>query len=377
MHNGDLDYHKMFNIHKKILTLITLLLTPFLWSDVSKLNVPDGFVIEEYVADIDNPRQMVEGENFIFVGTRSAGQVYAINKLNLSDVTIIVSDLDMPTGVALKDGDLYIAETDTVHIFENVEKKLLSEEVLVSRIFFDDLPRKNMWNPLKKSWHGWKWIDFGPDGALYISEGVPCNVCDEDDQRYGTILRLNNGVLEIFADGVRNSVGFDWHPETDEMHFTDNGRDWMGDDIPPCELNRVSANGDHFGFPFVHGKSIDDDAYKRPEDFEYNKPVWEFQAHTAPLGIKFYSGDSFPKYFKNGAFVAQHGSWNRSKKVGYKVLFMKFEDGEVISSETFIDGWLQGEESWGTPVTPLFLKDGTMLISDDTSDSIFRVAYRG
>ena len=377
MHNGDLDYHKMFNIHKKILTLITLLLTPFLWSDVSKLNVPDGFVIEEYVADIDNPRQMVEGENFIFVGTRSAGQVYAINKSNLSDVTVIVSDLDMPTGVALKDGDLYIAETDTVHIFENVEKKLLSEEVLVSRIFFDDLPRKNMWNPLKKSWHGWKWIDFGPDGALYISEGVPCNVCDEDDQRYGTILRLNNGVLEIFADGVRNSVGFDWHPETDEMHFTDNGRDWMGDDIPPCELNRVSANGDHFGFPFVHGKSIDDDAYKRPEDFEYNKPVWEFQAHTAPLGIKFYSGDSFPKYFKNGAFVAQHGSWNRSKKVGYKVLFMKFEDGEVISSETFIDGWLQGEESWGTPVTPLFLKDGTMLISDDTSDSIFRVAYRG
>ena len=375
--NGDLDYHKMFYLHKKILTLMTLVLMPFLWSDVSKLNVPEGFVIEEYVADIDNPRQMVEGVNFIFVGTRNAGQVYAINKSDLNDVTVIVSDLDMPTGVALKDGDLYIAETDTIHIFENVEKKLLSEEVLVSKIFFDDLPRKNMWNPLKKSWHGWKWIDFGPDGALYISEGVPCNVCDEDDQRYGTILRLNNGVLEIFADGVRNSVGFDWHPETDEMHFTDNGRDWMGDDIPPCELNRVSAKGDHFGFPFVHGKSIDDDSFERPEDFEYNKPVWEFQAHTAPLGIKFYSGDSFPKYFKNGAFVAQHGSWNRSKKVGYKVLFMKFEDGEVISSETFIDGWLQGEESWGTPVTPLFLKDGSMLISDDTSDSIFRVAYKG
>ena len=367
----------MFNIHKKILTLITLLLTPFLWSDVSKLNVPDGFVIEEYITDIDNPRQMVEGESFLFVGTRSAGQVYAINKSNLGDVKVILSDLDMPTGVALKDGDLYIAETDTIHVLENVEKKLLSEEKLISKIFFDDLPRKNMWNPLKKSWHGWKWIDFGPDGALYISEGVPCNVCDEDDQRYGTILRLNNGTLDIFADGVRNSVGFDWHPETKEMYFTDNGRDWMGDDIPPCELNRVTAKGDHFGFPYVHGKNIDDDAYKRPEDFQYRKPIWEFQAHTAPLGIKFYSGESFPKYFKNGAFVAQHGSWNRSKKVGYKVLFMKFKDGEVISSETFIDGWLQGEESWGTPATPLFLKDGTMLISDDTSDSIFRVAYQG
>lgn len=377
MHNGDLDYHKMFNIHKKILTLITLLLTPFLWSDVSKLNVPDGFVIEEYITDIDNPRQMVEGESFLFVGTRSAGQVYAINKSNLSDVKVILSELDMPTGVALKDGDLYIAETDTIHVLENVEKKLLLDETLISKVFFDELPRKNMWNPLKKSWHGWKWIDFGPDGALYISEGVPCNVCDEDDQRYGTILRLNNGELDIFADGVRNSVGFDWHPETKEMYFTDNGRDWMGDDIPPCELNRVSAKGDHFGFPYVHGKNIDDDAYKRPEDFEYREPVWEFQAHTAPLGIKFYSGESFPKYFKNGAFVAQHGSWNRSKKVGYKVLFMKFKDGEVISSETFIDGWLQGEESWGTPATPLFLKDGTMLISDDTSDSIFRVAYQG
>ena len=375
--NGNLDYHKMFNIHKKILTLITLLLTPFLWSDVSKLNVPDGFVIEEYITDIDNPRQMVEGESFLFVGTRSAGQVYAINKSNLSDVKVILSELDMPTGVALKDGDLYIAETDTIHVLENVEKKLLLDETLISKVFFDELPRKNMWNPLKKSWHGWKWIDFGPDGALYISEGVPCNVCDEDDQRYGTILRLNNGELDIFADGVRNSVGFDWHPETKEMYFTDNGRDWMGDDIPPCELNRVSAKGDHFGFPYVHGKNIDDDAYKRPEDFEYREPVWEFQAHTAPLGIKFYSGESFPKYFKNGAFVAQHGSWNRSKKVGYKVLFMKFKDGEVISSETFIDGWLQGEESWGTPATPLFLKDGTMLISDDTSDSIFRVAYQG
>ena len=377
MHNGDLDYHKMFNIHKKILTLITLLLTPFLWSDVSKLNVPDGFVIEEYITDIDNPRQMVEGESFLFVGTRSAGQVYAINKSNLSDVKVILSELDMPTGVALKDGDLYIAETDTIHILENVEKNLLLDETLISKVFFDELPRKNMWNPLKKSWHGWKWIDFGPDGALYISEGVPCNVCDEDDQRYGTILRLNNGELDIFADGVRNSVGFDWHPETKEMYFTDNGRDWMGDDIPPCELNRVSAKGDHFGFPYVHGKNIDDDAYKRPADFEYREPVWEFQAHTAPLGIKFYSGESFPKYFENGAFVAQHGSWNRSKKVGYKVLFMKFKDGEVISSETFIDGWLQGEESWGTPATPLFLKDGTMLISDDTSDSIFRVAYQG
>lgn len=362
---------------KKILTLIASVLTLTLWSDISKLNVPEGFVIEEYVKEINNPRQMVEGDDYIFVGTRSAGNVYAVNKLNPDDFIVVLSGMDMPTGVALKDGDLYVAETDAIHILEDIEAKLSNGAQTQSKVMFGDLPRKNMWNPLKKSWHGWKWIDFGPDGALYISEGVPCNVCDEDDERYGTILRLDNGKLDIFADGVRNSVGFDWHPETKEMYFTDNGRDWMGDDIPPCELNRVSLAGNHFGFPFVHGKNIDDDSFKKPKGFEYEEPVWEFQAHTAPLGIKFYTGNSFPERYKNGAFVAQHGSWNRSKKVGYKVLFMKFENGEVISSETFIDGWLQGEESWGTPVTPLFLKDGSMLVSDDNSNSIFKITYKG
>ena len=367
----------MFNLDKKILTLSTLVLTLTLWSDISKLNVPKGFVIEEYVTEINNPRQMVEGDNYIFVGTRSAGNVYAVNKSNPNDFIVVLSGMDMPTGVALKDGNLYVAETDAIHMLEDIEAKLSSGAEIVSKIMFDDLPRKNVWNPIKKAWHGWKWIDFGPDGALYISEGVPCNVCDDNDERYGTILKLDNGKLEIFADGVRNSVGFDWHPETQEMYFTDNGRDMMGDDIPPCELNRVTSAGNNFGFPFVHGKNIQDDGYKQPDGFQYEEPVWEFQAHTAPLGIKFYTGNSFPERYKNGAFVAQHGSWNRSKKVGYKVLFMKFENGEVISSETFIDGWLQGEKSWGTPVTPLFIKDGSMLISDDNSNSIFKVTYQG
>jgi glucose/arabinose dehydrogenase len=347
------------------------------FGDISKLGLPEGFTISNYTSNIDNARQMVEGDNFIFVGTRSAGNVYAVHKSDTNKVITLLKEMDMPTGVALKDGDLYIAETDSIHVIKDIEKKLTSGDDLTSEIFFNDLPRQGMWNPLKKSWHGWKWIDFGPDGALYISEGVPCNVCDEDDARFGTILKLKNNTLSVYADGVRNSVGFDWHPETNEMYFTDNGRDWMGDDIPPCELNRVSTAGDHFGFPYVHGKDIADDSYQKPEGFKYEEPVWQFQAHTAPLGIKFYTGDSFPEYYKNGAFVAQHGSWNRSKKVGYKVLFMKFEDGKVISSETFIDGWLQGEESWGTPVTPLFLKDGSMLISDDTSDTIFRVTYQG
>ena len=151
----------------------------------------------------------------------------------------------------------------------------------------------------------------------------------------------------------------------------------MGDDIPPCELNRVVSPGDHFGFPFIHGKNISDDKFKAPKDFTFSQPVWEFQAHTAPLGIKFYSGESFPEYYRNGAFVAQHGSWNRSEKVGYRVLFMKMEEGNVVSADVFIDGWMSDETSWGRPVTPLLLKDGSMLISDDQADSIIRVTYKG
>ena len=367
----------MIYLDKKIFLLTNLLIGLFAWSDITKLQVPEGFEIQEFVTEIDDARQMVEGSNFIFVGTKSAGNVYAIDKNNANKVSVILTELDMPTGVALKNGDLYIAETDTIHVVKSIEEKLSSNKEITTEIFFSDLPRKTMWNPVTKGWHGWKWIDFGPDGALYISEGVPCNVCDEDDPRYGTILKLENNNLSIFADGVRNSVGFDWHPVSQEMYFTDNGRDWMGDDIPPCELNRVVRPGDHFGFPFIHGKNISDDKFKAPKDFTFSQPVWEFQAHTAPLGIKFYSGESFPEYYRNGAFVAQHGSWNRSEKVGYRVLFMKMEEGNVVSADVFIDGWMSDETSWGRPVTPLILKDGSMLISDDQADSIIRVTYKG
>ena len=356
---------------------MTLVLMPFLWTDISKLNVPEGFVIEEYVADIDNPRQMVEGANFIFIGTRSAGQVYAINKSDLNDVTVIVSDLDMPTGVALKDGDLYIAETDTIHIFKNVEKKLLSEEVLVSKIFFDDLPRKNMWNPLKKSWHGWKWIDFGPDGALYISEGVPCNVCDEDDQRYGTILRLNNGELDIFADGVRNSVGFDWHPETKEMYFTDNGRDWLGDNSPSCELNRLDVDGQFFGYPYKHASDVLDPEFGAINPgYNFVDPIFELGAHVAPTGIDFYEGTMFPQSMQHNLFIALHGSWNRTEKVGYKVIRVSIDaQGNVTEADDFITGWLNDGKVIGRPSAPLVLRDGSMLISDDKANVILRVTY--
>ena len=189
-------------------------------------------------------------------------------------------------------------------------------------------------------------------------------------------IKVSNNIVSIYADGVRISVGFDWHPLTGEMFFTDNGRDWMGDDIPPCELNKVTYAGEHFGFPYFHGKNVKDDGFVADKDFEFSEPVWEFQAHTAPIGMKFYDGTMFPEYYRNGIFVAQHGSWNRSSKVGYRVLYMKMNNGLVESSEVFLDGWLEGESSWGAPAAPLILKDGSMLISDDRSNQIFRVTYK-
>ena len=367
----------MYYLPKKILFLIIVIFSEVILSDVDKLNVPEGFEISIFNENIDGPRQMVEGEEYIFVGSRSAGNVYAINKKNTSNTIILFSDLESPSGVALLDGDLYIAEIDKILVVKNIEQRinLNSYNDLKADVYFDNLPRQNMWNPLKKNWHGWKWIDFGPDRNLYITEGVPCNVCDEDDKRFGTILKLSDNKLSIYADGVRNSVGFDWHPVTKELYFTDNGRDWMGDDIPPCELNKVEFEGEHFGFPYIHGNDIEDDGFKSPEGFEFSKPIWEFQAHTAPIGMKFYDGSMFPDYYRNGIFVAQHGSWNRSSKVGYKVLFMKIKDGSIESSEVFLDGWLEGESTWGAPAAPLVLKDGSMLISDDRSNQIFRITY--
>jgi glucose/arabinose dehydrogenase len=237
-------------------------------------------------------------------------------------------------------------------------------------VVFDKLPSDGH--------HGWKFIAFGPDGALYIPVGAPCNVCEVKDP-YGTILRLDvaTGALEVIARGVRNSVGFDWHPRTQELWFSDNGRDMLGDDVPPGELNRIAQTGRHFGFPYIHGGDIVDPEFgKASETVSFEKPAWQLGAHVAPLGMMFYTGREFPEEYRGSLLVAEHGSWNRSRKVGYRVMRAVFDPDAAISSYVpFITGWLQGEAYWGRPVDFEQLPDGSVLVSDDHAGAIYRISY--
>ncbi|NVK21039.1 MAG: sorbosone dehydrogenase family protein [Kangiellaceae bacterium] len=340
--------------------------------------VPKGFQIELFASDVENVRQMALSDTgVIYAGSRRAGKVYAIvdtdDDLKADQVYVIAEDLFLPSGVAYKDGDLYVAEVDKIVRFENIDATY--DKRPQAEVIFDDLP--------DKSHHGWKYIKFGPDGKLYIPVGVPCNVCLSEDQRFGTILRLDieTKQLETVATGVRNSVGFDWHPQTGELWFTDNGRDMMGDDIPPCELNRVSQDGEFFGFPYVHGKNIADPKFskklgKKFQGLIFTPPSWEYQAHVAPLGMMFYDGDMFPEEYKNSAFVALHGSWNRSSKVGYKVVNMRFDKNIVTAENDFVTGWLKGEEVLARPNDVIMLNDGSLLVSDDGFGKIYRVSYQ-
>ncbi len=348
------------------------------------LEAPAGFTIEEFSDQVPGARQLaVSPSGVVYVGTRRTGdkgKVYAVvdtdNDFKADTVYTIISGLRMPNGVAFKDGDLYVAEVSKIWKFEDIESDLSNppSPILIN----DEYPTETS--------HGWKYIAFGPDGKLYVPVGAPCNICnhEEDNPIFATLTRINTdgSDREIVAHGIRNTVGFTWHPETENIWFTDNGRDWMGDDIPPCELNEITEEGQHFGFPFLHGNSIiDPDFGVEGEDrmSEFKTPVQELGPHVAPLGIIFYTGDMFPSTYRNQAFIAEHGSWNRSQKIGYRITLVTFdENGEALSYEPFITGWLQGEEDVrGRPVSIVQLEDGSLLISDDHSGKIYRVTYSG
>lgn len=341
---------------------------------LDKIKLPPGFTISVY-ARVDNARGMVlSKQGTLFVGNRSGDKVYAVKDTDgdlVADKTYVIDKgLKMPNGVALKDGDLYVAALSKILKYENIENML--DNPPKPTIIFDGFPSDRL--------HGWKYIAFGPDGKLYVPVGAPCNVCDKENEIYATITRLDieNPKPEIIARGVRNSVGFDWDPQTGDLWFTDNGRDMMGDDIPPCELNHLQNIGQHFGFPYCHGGIITDPKYGAAESCkQYKKPAWKFKAHVAPLGVKFYTGKQFPEKYTNAVFIAQHGSWNRTKKIGYRIM-VGFKTGNKINKmEVFASGWLddKSQKAWGRPVAFAQMPDGSLLVSDDYADVIYRIAY--
>ena len=352
-------------------------------TNLNKLNVPDGFEISIFADNLESPRQLAETDaGYVIAGSKKGDSIYALYDEDLdgyAEKRILIADkLQNPTGVTIHKGDLYFAEIDTIWVVKDIDTWLNSnsKSIPAKSIYMNDLP--------SDTWHGFKYIDFGPDDNLYIPVGVPCNICIEpqtNDKRFAAIHKYVDGKLITVADGVRNSVGFDWHPVTKKLYFSDNGRDWLGDDSPDCELNVINTEGSFFGYPFKHAKNVIDPEFGHliPSiDREFVDPIAELGPHVAPLGIAFYDKDIFPVKYRNSIFVALHGSWNRTKKSGYKLVFIQLdEDGNYVSQEDFITGWLSNELAWGRPVSPYIMKDGSMLLSDDKYNVIYRVTYKG
>lgn len=344
---------------------------------LNTIKLPKGFVIEVF-AEVNNARSMaISPSGIIYVGNRDGDKVYAVQDTNgdhkADKKWVIASGLNMPNGVAFRDGDLYVAEVNRVIKFVDIESKLASPPKPV--VVNDTYPTETH--------HGWKYIAFGPDGKLYVPVGAPCNICDPEDEIYASITRINpdGSGREVFAKGVRNTVGFTWHPTTKELWFTDNGRDMMGDDVPPCELNYAPKKDMHFGYPYCHAGTIKDPEFGSKRSCnEFIAPAKSLGAHVAPLGLKFYTGSMFPQEYRNTLIIAEHGSWNRSKKNGYRLSLVKVENNsKAVSYETFASGWLDDatQKVWGRPVDVLVLPDGSMLVSDDQANVIYRIWYKG
>jgi glucose/arabinose dehydrogenase len=336
---------------------------------VAKLKVPPGFNIEVYAAGLANARSLAEGDKgTVFVSTRLVGNVYAVtNKDGKRSVKTIASGLHRPNGVAFKNGTLYIAELSKVSKVDKIEDNLESPKLTM---IYDDLPKDEA--------HGWKFIGIGPDNKLYVPVGQPGNnVLNSDAHALIKRMNLDGSGAEVIARGVRNTVGFDWHPETKQLYFTDNGRDWVSEDVPEDELNRITKVGEHFGTPYcMQGNIVDPEHGWGKSCSDYTAPVGLLGPHSAALGMRFYTGNMFPKAYKNAIIVARHGSWNRSRKVGGDVVVVKLnKDGTVKSMEPFITGFLQNNSYIGRPVDVMQMKDGSLLVSDDWNGAVYRVSY--
>jgi glucose/arabinose dehydrogenase len=338
----------------------------------SRIRVPPGFRVTTFTSAVPGARSLTLGaKGTVFVGTQS-GPVYAVvdrDQDGVADqVFTIATGLDMPNGVAFRQGALYVAEVSRVRRYDAIEDRLPSPPAPVTVI--DGLPGEHH--------HGWKFIAFGPDDLLYVPVGAPCNVCESSDARFASILRFrpDGAPTDPMAHGVRNSVGFDWEPGTGTFWFTDNGRDLLGDDVPPDELNRASIAGRHYGFPACHGGTIVDPVFAKGRDCRmFEAPAIALAPHVAALGMRFYRGTMFPAEYRGQVFIAEHGSWNRSRKIGYRVSLVRVKDGQAVSYQPFAEGWLQGEQAWGRPADVQELPDGSLLVSDEKSGAIYRITY--
>ncbi|MCG2578573.1 sorbosone dehydrogenase family protein [Dechloromonas sp. XY25] len=361
-----------------VLFLFTLALSaPVVAGTVAEqLRVPLGFSIALW-AKVDNARQMALGRHgadggTVYVGSMKAGKVHAVRydgALRATAVTQIAEGLNLPTGVAWRDGNLYVAAQNRILRYDDIDRHIDRPPAPV--VVTDRLPDDRH--------HGWKFIAFGPDGKLYVPVGAPCNVCAADPDRYALILRMNpdGSEPEVYARGVRNSVGFDWQPGSGALWFTDNGRDWMGDDLPPDELNRAPVAGLHFGFPYCHGGDIADPEFGQQRTCrEFEAPAQKLGPHVAALGMRFYTGSMFPPEYRGSVFIAEHGSWNRAHKIGYRVSVVRVDGERARSYEPFAEGWLDGDKVRGRPSDVLVLPDGSLLVADDEAGAIWRITYR-
>lgn len=359
---------------KIIFNLMVLLLSTKLYADslpIEKLNLPMGLIATVY-ARVPLARQMALGDNgIVYVGSGGDKVTALIPSKDLTqaqETKVIVKGLNVPNGVAFHKGALYIAEIQRIVRINNINLKGSHTLQLVT----DELP--------DKSWHGRRVINFGPDDYLYVGVGVPCNSCLPEDKRFGTILRRKIGDKhwQIFADGIRNTVGFDWQPGTKILWFSDNGQDWMGNELPPDEINRAPKKGMNFGFPYVYGNNVPTPQhYTIPKNLIMTKPAWLLPAHVAPLGIHFYKGQQLENNFKNKLLICEHGSWNRSKKIGYRLTSLTINNGNASNYQIVIDGWKdKNGKVWGRPVDIIEMPDGALLISDDHAGVIYRVAKK-
>ncbi len=344
---------------------------------VQNVTVPEGFEITIFADNVPNARSLEWTPNgTLFVGSRAAGAVYAIrdddNNGVADGVLTIDSGLYQPNGIVFHEGALYVATVTQILRYDNIEANLNTPPEPV--VLVSGLPDAH---------HGWKYLRLSPDeGRLFFQIGAPCNVCDQADPRFATIssVALDGSDFQVYASGVRNSVGFDFHPDTGELWFTDNGRDSMGDNLPPDELNHAPEPGLHFGFPYCHGGTIPDPAFGAQRACEeFAAPVQNLGPHIAALGMRFYDGEQFPAEYQNQVFIAEHGSWDRSERIGYRVTLVRLaETGQAVSYEDFATGWLMSDGSfWGRPVDLELMPDGSMLVSDDHRGTIYRIRYIG